>query len=270
MKIGFIGAGNMATAIIEGLLASGETQANDIFVSRRNLQELVAFTEKYNINPYSTNEELVKGVDIVILAVKPNGIAGVLQPLQESLQKHKPVIVSIAAGVTLEVLEEYVGVEDLELIRVMPNVNAVVKESISALCHNIFTTVETKQKVLSIFSSIGVAMEVEEQYFQIFAAIGGSAPAYAYLFIDSLARGAVKNGMPKDLATKIAAQAVLGSAKMVLESDTNPWGLIDTVCSPGGTTVAGLMAMEDNGFISSVVKGVDATIAREKEIADKK
>ena len=150
------------------------------------------------------------------------------------------------------------------IVRVMPNVNAMIGEGAAAVCGNKFPSKEQVNFVVEMFNAIGMAMELPENYFSVYTAIAGSSPAYAYLFIDSLARGAVKNGLPKDIATKIAAQAVLGSAKMILESDEDPWVLINKVCSPGGTTVAGLVALEDEAFISTVIKGVDATIKKIK------
>jgi len=148
----------------------------------------------------------------------------------------------------------------------MPNVNATVGEGCAAVAGNAAASREDVELVLGMFQAVGEAWELDESQFSAFTAIAGSAPAFAYLFVDSLARGAVKAGMPKALATSIAAQAVLGSARMVLESDSSPWDLIDTVCSPGGTTVAGLLALEDRGFLSTVVHGVSSTIARDKEI----
>jgi len=136
----------------------------------------------------------------------------------------------------------------------------------TAVTGNDRTSADSLEEVLGLFRSVGDALELEEKHFSAFTAVAGSSPAYAYLFIDSLARGALEAGLPKAVATQIAAQAVAGSARMVLESGEHPWALIDTVCSPGGTTIAGLLALEKNAFVATVVEGIRATVARDREL----
>lgn len=151
----------------------------------------------------------------------------------------------------------------------MPNVNAMIGKGAAAVCGNTFASEEQIEYVLQMFQAVGLAWRLPEKDFSNFTALAGSSPAYAYLFIDSIARAGVKNGLSKELCTEIAAQAVLGSAQMILESGENPWTLIDSVCSPGGTTVAGLLALEEEAFISTIVKGIDATIVRDQELNQK-
>ncbi|MGX7419400.1 pyrroline-5-carboxylate reductase [Carnobacterium gallinarum] len=267
MKVGFIGTGNMASAIIKGMIQTGHTKANDIFVFDVATDKLNAFTQDTGTTACESNQALIAEVDIVLLAVKPNSIGHVLIQLQTEIAVRQPLIISIAAGTTIEKIQGFLGASNpTAIIRVMPNLNAMIGEGMAAVCGNQITTKEQITFVLGIFNAVGLAVELSENQFSTFTAIAGSSPAYAFLFIDSLARGAVKNGMPKDLATKIAAQAVLGSAKMILESDESPWNLIDQVSSPGGTTVAGLVALEDEAFISTVIKGVDATIKKDQDL----
>ncbi|MBY0123548.1 pyrroline-5-carboxylate reductase [Bacillus sp. S/N-304-OC-R1] len=267
MKVGFVGTGNMASAIIKGMIQTEHTRAEDIYVFDVDTEKMNGFVCETKTNACESGQEVVKRADIVMLAVKPNQFETVLAPMKELIKDKNPLIVSIAAGTSIEKIQNLIEAEnDLAIIRVMPNVNVMIGEGAAAVCGNKAASQEQVNFVLGMFNAIGMAIELPEQHFSTFTAIAGSSPAYAYLFIDSLARGAVKNGMPKDLANKIAAQAVLGSAKMILESDEDPWVLINRVCSPGGTTVAGLVALEDHAFISTVIKGVDATIKRDEEL----
>lgn len=269
MKVGFIGIGNMANAIIKGMIGKNYIKSEDIYVSSRTKKTLTVFAKETKTTICSSNEELVANVDIVVLAVKPNVLTEILPQLSSAIEKCHPLVVSIAAGTSLQKLTQLIGENSTTpIIRVMPNLNSVIGEGMAAVCGNTFSSPEQVQYILGMFNSIGEAIEIEEKDFSTFIAIAGSSPAYTFLFIDSLARGAVKNGMPKELATKIAAQAVLGSAKLVLESDQSPWNLIDQVSSPGGTTVAGIVALEDEKFISTVIKGVDATIAKDQELLE--
>ncbi|QED50242.1 pyrroline-5-carboxylate reductase [Cytobacillus dafuensis] len=270
MKVGFIGTGNMASAIIKGMINNEHTKAEDIFVFDVDTEKMHLFASETKMNACASSEEVVKLTDILILAVKPNQFEVVLSPLKELIKDNKPLIVSIAAGTSIEKIQKLIEAgNDQAIIRVMPNVNAMIGEGAAAVCGNKAASKEQVNFVLGMFNAIGMAIELPENHFSTFTAIAGSSPAYVYLFIDSLARGAVKNGLPKDLANKIAAQAVLGSAKMILESNEDPWVLINRVCSPGGTTVAGLVALEDQAFISTVIKGVDATIKRDEELMKK-
>ncbi|WP_195576126.1 pyrroline-5-carboxylate reductase [Paenibacillus sp. 1001270B_150601_E10] len=267
MRVGFIGAGNMASAIIRGVIAQSFIDAKQVYVTDHSPDKLKAFTEETGTIACCSSEELLERVDVVVLAVKPHQFEALLQPLKGLIQSRQPLIVSIAAGLTLERIQQMIG-EDapVAIVRAMPNVNALVGASMSAIAGNAVATREQVQYLLDMFNAIGMAMELDEDSFSIFIGIAGSSPAYAYLFIDALARGALKAGMSKEKATRIAAQAVLGSAKMVLESEDAPWVLIDKVCSPGGTTIAGLCALEDAGFSSTVIKCVDATIAKDQEM----
>lgn len=270
MKVGFIGIGNMAGAIIKGMIQQEHTKPEDIYVSNLTPGKLNAFTAETGAQGCESNEDLITKSDVVVLAVKPNVIPDILPGLSQLILEHQPLVISIAAGIPLAKLEILIGKNKstAAIVRAMPNLNSLIGEGMTAVCSNQQTTPEQSDFVLAMFRSIGEAIVLKEADFSTFIAIAGSSPAYTFLFIDSLARGAVKNGIPKNLATKIAAQAVLGSAKMILESDDSPFDLIDKVSSPGGTTVAGIVALEDEGFISTVIKGVDATIKRDKEMLE--
>jgi pyrroline-5-carboxylate reductase len=263
MKIGFIGTGNMGGAIIDGML---EKHRDDIVVSSHKFEDTLKYASERGILAAEDNNDLAKQVGIVLLAVKPNVLSTVFSEIRDTLAVRKPLIISIAAGNTLKDLSDLAQIDGLPIVRVMPNVNAQVESGVAGIVGNEFVTSEQLDIVKEIFQSIGVVYEIPEKDFSTFTAISGSSPAYVYMFIDAISRAAVKHGMQKKLATEIAAQAVLGSAKMLSESELDPWSLVDMVSSPGGTTVAGVVALEDAGFISDVIKGIDATIARDQEM----
>lgn len=270
MKIGFIGTGNMASAIIKGIVKEQFTQAEDIYLFDVMTEKVQEFSQEIGANVCMSNLELLATVDTVVLSVKPNIVEKVLLEAKEIILEKRPLIISIAAGTPTEKLYGFLQTkEEIPVVRVMPNVNAMIGKGAAAVCGNTFASEEQIEYVLQMFQAVGLAWCLPEKDFSNFTALAGSSPAYAYLFIDSIARAGVKNGLSKELCTEIAAQAVLGSAQMILASGENPWTLIDSVCSPGGTTVAGLLALEDEAFISTIVKGIDATIAKDQELNQK-
>lgn len=268
MKLGFIGIGNMAGAIIKGLIQSGHTPAEAIYVTNTTPEKLKSFAQQTGVQACQTNEELVSKVDILFIATKPAVFPTLLAELETVLIQYHPVIISIAAGIRLNQLASYLkSAHNLSIIRVMPNLNNQIGEGMAAVCGNETTTKEQLQSVLEIFNTVGKAIQLPEKDFSTFTAIAGCSPAFAFLFIDFLARAAVKHGLSKAQATEIAAQAVLGSAKMVLESTSSPMDLIDQVSSPGGTTIEGVLSLSENGFTSSIVKAVDATIEKDRRLS---
>ena len=266
MKISFIGAGNMASAIAKGALKKQFIAAENLYFYDIQVEKTAAFAQEIGAHAVASPQEAIAVADLVILAVKPQFVQAALLEAKEAILDKQPLIVSIAAGTTIaELYQLFETTQPLRLVRVMPNMNALIGAGAAAVCGNAFASPEDIQTVLSLFRAVGQAWE--EQYFSIFTAIAGSTPAYAFLFIDSIARAAVKNGMNKELALEIATQAVLGSAQTLANSTENPWTLIDQVSSPGGTTVAGIVELENNAFISTVIKGIEATILRDQELA---
>ena len=270
MKIGFIGAGNMASAIVEGMVQKGFSKPENIYLYDIATEKVQAFAEKIGAHALSDPQEVIKTVDTLILAVKPNVIKGVLLEAKDAILQNYPLIVSIAAGTSTEAIYEVFETDQpIRIVRVMPNMNAMVGEGAAAVCGNPSATKEDVATIIDLFNAVGKAWPLEEKYFSIFTAIAGSSPAYTFLFIDSIARAAVKNGLPKNIALEMATQAILGSAETLAYSKENPWELIDRVSSPGGTTVAGIVELEDNAFISTVIKGIDATIRKDEELGKK-
>ncbi|KRL02790.1 pyrroline-5-carboxylate reductase [Liquorilactobacillus capillatus] len=265
VKIGFIGAGNMARAIINGWLATGKVAAADILIHSAHRQSYGPYAEEKGLVPVESNKEVVEQAEIVFLAVKPLVLGSVLAEIKQDVQTKKSVLVSMVSGVSLAEIQEVLGNGKVELLRIMPNVNVEINEGITALAGNPTLTDEHYHFCEDLLNTLGKTTPLAEKDFSTFVALGGSSPAFVYFFIDSLARAGVKYGLTKKQATEIAAQAVMGSAKKILVASKTPWELVDAVSSPGGTTVAGLLAMEEAGFMTSIVKAVDATIAKDQK-----
>lgn len=268
MKIGFIGAGNMAQAIIKGLLAEGKIDSQNILVTASTSTRSKEIAGTLGVQNAENNSDLIKQSDLVILAIKPYLFETVLNDVEAVIETTQPLLISIAAGLSLDDLAALLpNVTAPKIIRAMPNMNVTIRRGVTAIVGNDLTTKTERQSVLELFEAVGTAYELAEKDFRNFTALAGCSPAFTYLYIDAMSRAGVKNGLPKELATKIATEAVLGSAAMVLaaENDT-PWDLIDKVCSPGGTTVAGLITLEDEKFVSTVIKGLEATIKRDIEL----
>ncbi len=265
MKLGFIGAGNMATAIIKGLLTKKFLLASDIYITTSSIEHTEAVSRSLGIQGADSNADLIKTVDIVVIAVKPHIAPIILNEQRELLKIQNPVLVSIASGLTLDNLAELTSPEQ-KIVKVMPNMNVTIGQSVSAICGNQLATQEEITMVTDLFNVVGTTYQIAEKDFRNFTALAGCSPAFTYLYIDAMSRAGVKNGLPKNMATKIAAETVKGSAQMVLDSDDTPWDLIDKVCSPGGTTIAGLVALEEDHFMATVIKGLEATIKRDQEL----
>lgn len=260
---GFIGAGNMASAMISGLVSSGTLSGGDIAVFDIDAQKTAALAKELGVRVLGSAQEVAQSCENVVFSVKPNILPEVLPPLKRVILEHKPLVISIAAGKPLSFFEERLSGE-VRLVRVMPNINATVGEAVSAFCGNENATENDLAFAKKMCESFGTAVNLPEKHFPLFGVIGGSSPAFAYMFIDALARASVKNGMPKKQALEICAQAVLGSAKMILESKEHPMELTDRVCSPGGTTIEGVLSLQKNGFGSAVAGAVQAAVEKDR------
>lgn len=266
MNFGFIGAGNMAGAIIKGMtMGTKSYDAKNIFVTSKTHTSAKKLEELCGVMALETAAAVVEKSDILILGVKPHILAEILPDLKESIEKKGCVVVSIAAGKTLSYLAECLG-EGVPLVRIMPNINAKIGGATSGMCWNEAVTPRQKEMVTGIFETIGSVIEVPENQFGIFTVLAGSAPAFAYLYMNALATAGVKAGMAKAQALEIVAQTVLGSAKMVLESQEHPWALIDQVCSPGGTTIEGVASLERDGFEAALANAFDAVLEKDKRL----
>ncbi|MCH4172664.1 MAG: pyrroline-5-carboxylate reductase [Lactobacillus sp.] len=262
MKIGFIGVGNMAQAMIQGLL-NAKVSSEDIIVHSAHATNYEPFAKANGLKTAQTNLELTQMADMIVMAVEPSLYQQIIQEITGALTKAK-ILVSVLTGITLGQLNAAADMANLPIVRLMPNVNVKINQGMTAIVGNEAAQESALEQVQTVFEKLGSVTALPEQHFSTFVALAGSSPAFIYLFIDSLSRAGVKYGLSKQQATQIAAQAVKGSAQMVLESDKSPFDLIDQVSSPGGTTVAGLLAMEEHGLITSVIKGIDATIAKDR------
>ncbi|MDP4179207.1 MAG: pyrroline-5-carboxylate reductase [Bacillota bacterium] len=254
--IGFIGCGNMASAMIGGIINAGLISSDNIYGSDTSNQRLDFVKEKFNIITNIDNKETVSFSDILVLSVKPNMYPKVIEEIKNYV-KDDVIIVTIAAGVDLAFTEKCFG-KEIKIVRVMPNTPALVGEGMSAVCSNNKVQKDELDSILKIFNSFGKAEIIDEKLMPAVTAISGSSPAYVYMFIEALADGGVLEGLPRDKAYKMAAQAVLGSAKMVLESGKNPAALKDEVCSPAGTTIEAVYTLEKNNFRGAVISAVES------------
>lgn len=256
MKIGFIGCGNMATAMINGILQSGMCQRQDLAASAKSEATRSKIKNELHIYAAASNQEVVEFADIVFLAVKPQYYDQVIAQVRDAV-KDGQIYVSIAPGKSLQQLEDLFG-RSVKLVRAMPNTPAMVGEGMTAYCVNEQVTLEEKEQVVGILESFGKAEEVEESMMHAVVSVSGSSPAYVFLFLEAMADAAVADGMPRAQAYTFAAQAVLGSAKMVLETGMHPGVLKDMVCSPGGTTIEAVRVLEEKGMRSSVIEAMRA------------
>lgn len=253
-KIGFIGAGNMGKAIISGIISSGITPAENVIVYDVYKPALTALADEFGIQVVTNESAVVENSDLIVLAVKPGMVSGVIEKIAPSVSD-ECVIVSIAAGISIEKLSEGLPKQS-KIVRVMPNTPAMVGCGMSALSPNQYLTDEDCNFVKSVFDSFGKAEFVGEYLMDAVVGVSGSAPAYVYMFIEALADGAVYSGMPRQQAYQFAAQTVLGSAKMVLETGKHPGELKDAVTSPGGTTIEAVKSLEESGFRAAVIEAV--------------
>ncbi|WP_442598614.1 pyrroline-5-carboxylate reductase [Neobacillus sp. D3-1R] len=267
-KVGFIGCGKMAQAMIEGMIRSKVVQPEAIMASAVTDETLHSVKEKYNILVSSHNIEVAKHADILFLAIKPNIHDAILKEIAEALDEQS-VIVTIAAGISLDYIESFFQTK-VKVVRAMPNTPSLVGEGMSAICHNQQVNQEDLDKVLRLFNSFGKAEVMAEELMDSIPAISGSSPAYVYMFIEALADGGVKQGIPRKQAYKLAAQAVLGAAKMVLETEKHPGELKDDVCTPGGATIEAVAALEQEGFRSAILTAMDHCTQKSKHLSKKK
>ncbi len=256
MKIGFIGCGNMGGAMVRGILAAGKCSPQDIMVSALRESTLLARKEELGILTSKDNREVAAFADILFLAVKPQYYEKVTGEIRDAVRPGT-LIVSIAPGKTHKWLAGQFG-DKAKIIRAMPNTPAMVREGMTGICPNENVTEEELRMLCEICSGFGGAEIVSENLMDVVTSVSGSSPAYVFMFIEAMADAAVADGMPRAQAYRFAAQAVLGSAKMVLETGKHPGELKDMVCSPAGTTIEAVRVLEEKGFRSAVIEAMKA------------
>lgn len=261
-KVAVIGAGKMGEAIISGLLKSGvyhpkDIRAFEILESRRRYID-----QTYDVKCLDDIKKAVKFSDITIIAVKPAVVGKVLEQIGPAMTPGK-ALVSIAAGVTLEYLRKHLP-ENIQVVRVMPNIACSVREAMITVCASKNTTKQELKMATDTLSLLGRVMPLDEKYLNLATGLVGSGPAYIYLVIDALADAGVRLGLPKDIAIVLAAQTTLGAAKMVVETGEHPAKLKDMVATPGGTTVEGLLKLEQGKLRAVIISAVTEAAKRAK------
>ncbi len=265
MKVGFIGAGNMGSAILNGILRRNRFSPDDLYISRRH-PEWSGDMQKLGVHVMRSNRELVQAVDCVVLAVKPVYVSDVLEEVHDALCGK--FVISIVAGWTFEMLQHALP-ESARFVRVMPNTPLAVGEGMSLISSLCTCTAEEFALAQSIFEAAGQVRIVEDHVFTPANGISGCGPAFVYAFIEALADGGVRYGVPRALAYELAAQTLIGAAKMVLETGKHPGALKDAVCSPGGTTIEGMYALEKGGMRAAVMDAIGATVEKNSRLAGK-
>lgn len=265
-RIGFIGAGRMATALAGGLIRSEFVPAENVIASDVAEEIRARFAAETGAAVTESNPGVAAHADVIILAVKPQQITDVLNDIRTSITPDH-LVVSIAAGVSLASIAAVIG-EDRRMIRVMPNTPCLVGACAAAFSPGGTATPADAEFVERMLSVVGVAVGVPEPLLDAVTGLSGSGPAYVYQVIEALSDGGVRVGLPRDVALKLAAQTVLGAAKMVLETGEHPGVLKDAVTSPGGTTIAGLHALERGGLRACLIDAVEAAAARSRELGE--
>ena len=262
--IGFIGAGQMATALGQGFVRAGLIAAEDLVAADPSAEARKRFAETTGGRTTEDNPEVAAGADVLLLAVKPQQMAGVLAGLRGKVTE-RHLVISIAAGIRLEVLAAGLG-EEVRLVRVMPNTPCLVGKGASGYCTGPTATADDARLVEQLLGAVGIAHCVEEKLMDAVTGLSGSGPAFVYVMIEALSDGGVRMGLPRVAATALAAQTVLGAAQMVLATGDHPGVLKDRVTSPGGTTIAGIKALESAGLRAALIDAVEAAARRSIEL----
>lgn len=254
MKLGVIGAGNIAGAIVRGVVKAGTIKPENLIVSDIHEAKLLPLS-RLGVATTSSNIEVAKESEVVLLAIKPNIAEKVLKEIRPFIGGK--LIVSVVAGFTREIISEIVG-SDVRIVRTMPNVPALVGEGMTVLCRTDNVSDEDFSSVTEIFNAIGKTSVLDENLFDAATATNGSGPAYVFVMIEAMADAAVLQGIPRDTAYLLVEQTILGSAKLALETKEHPGKLKDMVCSPGGTTIEAIYRLEEKGLRATMIDAVDA------------
>jgi len=263
-KVGFVGGGNMGEALIRGLVESNLVPSDAIAVTDVRAERTRQLAEQYGVRPLSGNVALVTASDVVILAVKPQIMAPVLREVLPALTR-RPLLISLAAGVSTATIQSVLG-KYQRLIRVMPNTPALVLEGVTAIAKTPGLEVEDLETAQEIFAAVGKVVVLDEEQLDAVTGLSGSGPAYVAIVIESLADGGVKMGLDRATAMTLATQTVLGAATLLAETGLHPGTLKDMVASPGGTTIAGIAALEEGGIRTTFIRAVERATLRSREL----
>ncbi|MGI6097793.1 MAG: pyrroline-5-carboxylate reductase [Dethiobacteria bacterium] len=265
VNVGLIGCGMMGSVLAKGIIKAEVLKPQQVIVYDSQAEKAEKLGEEEKVAVAADVEEVCQKADYILIAVKPQDLSSLLQTIAPLLEQEQ-VIVSIAAGVTTAYFEEKLK-KEIAVVRVMPNTPFLVKEGMAAICGGDHATEKELQIVQEMLSPLAKVVVVKEELMDAVTGLSGSGPAYVYLFIEALADGGVEAGLPRDMANLLAAQTVFGAAKMVLEMDKSPAELKNMVTSPGGTTSAGLLALEENGVRASLIKAVNKAAERARKLS---
>jgi pyrroline-5-carboxylate reductase len=267
-KIGMIGGGKMGGALIEGMISRGLVQAAALTVADKDKKRCEELAGTYHVGVTADNREAVRDADVVILAIKPQNMAEVLSELAGATTR-AVLFISIAAGIATTFIEEHLR-GAVRVVRVMPNMPALIGEGAAALCCGAFATEADLQLTRQIFDAVGITVEVKENLMDAVTGLSGSGPGYAFLIIEALADAGVRMGLARDVALKLSAQTMAGAAKLCLRGGKHPAELRDMVTSPGGTTIAGLQALEEGRLRATLMSAVEIATQRSAELGGRK
>lgn len=265
-SLAFVGAGAMGQALLRGLLAAETFAPADLAVFDADESLTQNAARQFGVAPAPNLQALASESKVLLLAVKPHFMPGVLEELSETLTPEHTLI-SIAAGIKIGQMESYFS-RSVPVVRVMPNTPALVGKAASAICLGTHANESHRETAHKIFGAVGLTVDVEERLMDAVTGLSGSGPAYVYLFIEALSDAGVKMGLTREVSTQLAAQTVLGGAQMVLETRLHPGELKDNVTSPGGTTIAALHALESRAFRAAVYDAVEASAQRSRELSE--
>ena len=267
-KLGFIGGGNMAEAIIRGLLSASFIEAKNIFVSEPSKSKRDTLHAEYKIKVTADNLELVKKCEIIILAVKPQILKDVLHDIRSLVDRDK-LIISVAAGVPISIIDGVLSGKEnkkFSVVRTMPNTPALVQEGVTAIASGKHVSKTAMKIAHRIFEAVGRTVDVEEDHLDAVTGVSGSGPAYIFMILEALSDAGVKMGLSREVSNALTIQTVLGSAKLARESGKHPGELKDMVTSPAGTTIAGLHALEEGGLRTTLMNAVEDATLRSREL----
>lgn len=263
-KIGFIGCGNMGSAMLGGMLAAGPVKREQVRISCRSGASAERVHREYDVFASTDNRKTAAESDVIILAVKPHMFDTVIPEIRDVVTEEQ-LVISVAAGRSIASIEQAFG-KEIRLVRMMPNTPAMVGAAMSAICGSRLADESDMTTAEGLAASFGRVEVVPESLMDVVVGVSGSSPAYVYMLLEAMADAAVADGMPRKQAYVFAAQSVMGAARMVLETGEHPGALKDAVCSPGGTTIEAVAALEAAGFRSAVITGQRACVARSKEM----
>jgi len=270
-KVGFVGGGNMAEALVKGLIASSFIKAENIFVSDPISERLEYLRKNFKIKTTGDNSELVQKSDILILAIKPQLTQNILEDFSNLVDENK-LVISVVAGLSANFIENILeegNKKKISVVRTMPNTPALVQEGVTAICNNDRVSKVDMEIAHYIFEAIGQTVDVEEAHIDAVTGLSGSGPAYIFMIIEALSDAGVKVGLSREVSTALTIQTVLGSAKLARDSEKHPGELKSMVTSPGGTTISGLHKLEEGGLRAALMNAVESATNRSKELGKK-